>query len=188
MTKANMSKVKMTNVKKMVLTALFIALGIVLPLTLHAVPQAGLIFLPMHIPVLLCGIICGFPFGLACGIITPILSSLTTGMPPTFILPSMIFELAAYGLFSSLLMRYVPLKNIYARIYVSLIGAMLIGRIFFGLANALIFNVGEYSMQMWLTASFVTALPGIVLQIVIIPAIVIALQKANLIDSVPLHS
>lgn len=171
----------MSSIKKMVITALFIALGIVLPLAFHAIPNAGLILLPMHIPILLCGIICGFPYGLACGLITPALASLLTGMPPVFILPAMLCELATYGLISSLLIKYVRLKNIYTRIYVALIGAMLIGRVIFGALNALIFSAGEYTMEIWLSAAFVTALPGIAIQIVIIPVIIIVLQKANLI-------
>jgi niacin transporter len=173
---------KMFSTKNMVITALLIAIGIVLPMAFHTVPQAGRIFLPMHIPILICGLICGIPFGIAAGIITPILSHLFTGMPPAVFLPAMILELAAYGASSALLMQFLPVKNLYARTYISLIGAMLFGRVFFGIMNALIFSVGEYSMQMWLTAAFVTALPGIAIQIVIIPAIIIALQKAKLID------
>jgi len=170
------------SIKQMVLTAMFIAIGVVLPLAFHAIPNAGRVFLPMHIPILLCGIIVGFPYGLACGIITPLLSSLFTGMPPTAMLPSMLCELAAYGMVSSLLMRYVKVKNTYAKIYISLIGAMLFGRVFYGILNSLIFNAGAYSMQVWLTAAFVTALPGVAIQIIIIPTIVIILRKARLID------
>ena len=172
----------MRNIKKMVTAALFIALGIVLPLAFHSVPNAGRVFLPMHIPILLCGIVCGFPYGLTAGIITPLLSSLLTGMPPAAMLPSMICELAAYGEVSSLLMHYVRIKNMYATIYISLIGAMLFGRLFYGILNSLIFSAGSYSMQIWLTAAFITALPGIVIQLLIVPAAVIVLQKAKLIE------
>ena len=173
----------MSNIKKMVVAALFIALGIVLPLAFHSVPNAGRVFLPMHIPILLCGILCGFPYGLAVGIVTPFLSSIFTGMPPAAFLPSMVCELAAYGTVSSLLMRYLRVKNTYAKVYVSLIGAMLFGRLLFGALNALIFSVGSYSMQIWLTAAFVTALPGVIIQIIIIPAVVVVLQKAKLIET-----
>ncbi|HNX15098.1 MAG TPA: ECF transporter S component [Oscillospiraceae bacterium] len=172
----------MRNTKKLVLAALFVALGIVLPIAFHSIPDSGRIFLPMHIPVLLCGLVCGFPYGLACGIVVPVLSSLLTGMPPAAILPSMLFELAAYGTAASLLMRFTPLKNTTARIYISLIGAMISGRILFGILNALIFNAGKYSMTAWLASAFVTALPGIVIQIVFIPAIAVILQKAKLIE------
>ena len=165
----------------MILTAMFIAIGVTLPLALHAVPNAGRVFLPMHIPILLCGIIVGFPYGLICGAVTPLLSSFFTGMPPTAMLPSMLCELAAYGAVSSLLMRFVPVKNMYARIYISLIGAMLFGRVFYGIMNALVFSAGAYTMNAWLAAAFVTALPGVIIQIVIIPTIVIVLLKARMI-------
>ena len=81
----------MKNTKKMVITALCMAIGIILPITLHAIPNAGSILLPMHIPVLLCGLICGPVYGVICGVMTPFLSSLLTGMPPAAYLPSMIF-------------------------------------------------------------------------------------------------
>jgi len=110
----------MSNIKKMVGTALFIAIGIALPLAFHSIPNAGRAFLPMHIPILLCGLICGFPWGLACGIVTPLLSSLLTGMPMAAMLPSMLCELAVYGLVSSLLMRYALVKNPYARLYIDI--------------------------------------------------------------------
>lgn len=172
----------MSNVKKMVFTALLIALGVLLPIALHSVPNAAFVLLPMHVPVLMCGIICGFSYGLACGILTPIVSSLLTGMPPMAILPSMICELAVYGLIAGLIMNFIKTKNIYIKVYISLIGSMICGRIIFGLLNAFIFKAGDYSVQVWVAAAFVTALPGVLIQLVLIPAIVIALQKAKLIE------
>jgi len=172
----------MSNIKKTVTTALLITIGIVLPMAFHSVPSGGLIFLPMHIPVLLCGLICGVPYGIACGIITPLLSSLMTGMPPTAILPSMLCELAVYGMVAALLIHFLPIKNTYVKVYISLTGAMLCGRIVFGVLNALIFRAGEYSMQMWTATAFVTALPGIIIQILLIPAVIFALKKARLIE------
>ena len=171
------------NIRKMAGTALCVAIGIALPLAFHSIPNAGRVFLPMHIPILLCGLLFGFPYGLACGIVTPLLSSLFTGMPPAAMLPSMLCELAVYGLAASLLMRFVRVKNPYAKIYIALIGAMLSGRVVLGFVNALIFNVGSYTVQAWLAASFITALPGIAIQIVLIPAIVFGLQKAKLVDA-----
>ena len=172
----------MKNVKKMVLAALFIAIGIVLPLAFHTIPQAGRIFLPMHIPVLLAGLVCGLPFGIICAIVTPLLSSLLTGMPPTPMLPAIICEMIAYSAVASLLMRFTPVKDLFTKSYISLIGAMIVGRVVFGVLNALIFSAGDYSMQIWLGAAVVTALPGIVIQILIIPAIVVALGKMKLVD------
>ena len=172
----------MRKTKHIVLTGLFIALGLVLPMAFHSIPNAGSIFLPMHIPVLLCGLVCGPWFGLGCGALTPLLSSLATGMPPAAILPGMLCELAVYGLTAGLLTRFVRLSNRPAKLYISLVGAMLAGRIASGLVNALIFRVGQYSMQIWLTASFVTSLPGIAIQLALIPIIVLALQKAKLAE------
>lgn len=172
----------MTRTKRLILTGLCIALGIVLPLAFHAIANAGSIFLPMHIPVILCGLICGWPFGLACGVVAPLLSSLFTGMPMVAFLPAILCELAVYGAISGLLMRAMKTGKLVMDVYLSLIGAMLSGRLVFGLLNALIFRAGAYSLELWTTAAFVTALPGILIQLAIIPALVLALKKAKLIS------
>ncbi|NLI91135.1 MAG: ECF transporter S component [Peptococcaceae bacterium] len=171
----------MTNVKKSIFTAVCMALCVVLPMAFHSVQNAGSIFLPIHIPVLLCGLLCGWSFGLACGIIGPVLSSLFTGMPPIAYLPSMLVELAAYGLITGIIMSNVHTKRIYADLYISLIGAMLAGRVVAGIAKALIFSPGHITMAAWVTSYFVTSLPGIIIQIVLIPSIVFALERAKLI-------
>lgn len=168
--------------KNMVLTGILIALGIVLPLAFHAIPNAGSIFLPMHLPVLFCGLVCGWSYGLLAGIATPLLSSILTGMPPAPILPGMLVELAVYGLVAGLLIRFVKSRSQTATVFIALIGAMLAGRVLAGLVNALIFNLGTYSLQIWLSAFFITALPGIALQLVLIPALIFALRKAKLIS------
>ena len=171
----------MPQTKRLILAALCAALGVVLPLAFHAVANAGSIFLPMHFPVLLCGLICGWPYGLACGILTPLLSSVFTGMPPMAYLPGMLCELAVYGFVSGLLMRQIKTGKLLADLYLSLITAMLAGRLVFGLLNALIFRAGSYSLAIWVSASFITALPGIVIQLAVIPALVLALKKSRLI-------
>ncbi len=171
-----------THVKQMVLTALFIAIGVVLPQAFHMIPNAGSVILPMHIPVLLAGLVCGPVFGLACGVLTPALSSMITGMPPMAVLPGMLCELAIYGLTAGIMAKIIKTGKPVVDIYVALITSMLAGRIVAGLVNGLIFRAGEYSMSMWLTASFVTALPGIVIQLVAIPIIIMALKKARLIE------
>ncbi len=172
---------KSESLKKSVITAFCIALCVILPIAFHTVQNAGKIFCPMHIPVLLCGLICGWPFGLLCGFVGPLLSSLITGMPLMSFLPSMMLELAVYGAVSGTMMKFIKTKNLYLSLYISLITAMLAGRIFNGIANALIFSAGNYSFKVWLTASFVTALPGIIIQLAIIPSIVFALTKAHLV-------
>ena len=176
-----MYRFSMTNTKRLILAGLCVALGIVLPIAFHSVANAGSIFLPMHIPVLLCGLICGWPYGLACGVLAPLLSSLITGMPPIAFLPSMLCELAVYGFVSGLLMRYVKTGKLLADLYLSLVGAMLLGRLVLGLLNAVLFRAGEYSIALWTTSAFVTALPGIVIQLAVIPVLVFALKKAKLI-------
>lgn len=174
-----MSKTK-KYIWEMVIAALCVALGVVLPVAFHGIPNAGSIFLPMHIPVLLCGLLCGPAYGLACGILTPLMSSLITSMPGPAYLPSMVCELAVYGFVAGLLILVIRTGSQAANVYLSLIGAMLIGRVVYGIVNALIFRAGEYSMTMWLTASFVTALPGIIIQLVLLPLVVLALRKAKL--------
>lgn len=169
--------------KQLVLAGLFTALGVVLPMAFHAVPNAGSILLPMHIPVLLCGLVSGWYYGLACGILVPILSHLFTGMPPAAILPSMVCELAIYGLLAGLIFWLVRTGKLVLDLYIGLVGAMIGGRIIYGIVNALIFSAGNYSLSAWATASFVTALPGIIIQLVLLPAIVLALSKARLIEA-----
>ncbi|MEA5050294.1 MAG: ECF transporter S component [Oscillospiraceae bacterium] len=170
----------MRKTKKLVFAGLCTALGVALPIAFHAIPNAGGIFLPMHIPVLLCGLLCGPAYGLACGVLAPLLSAALTGMPPAAVLPSMLCELAVYGLVSGLLAGCVHTKSSAADVYIALLGAMLAGRAVSGALNALLFRAGAYSLQTWLAASFVTALPGIAAQLLLIPALVFALRKARL--------
>lgn len=171
----------MSTVKKSILCAVCIALCVVLPQAFHAIPNAGSIYLPMHLPVLLCGLICGWQYGLLCGVAGPILSSLFTSMPPVAYLPPMVVECAVYGCVAGLMMKLVHTKKIFADLYISLVAAMLIGRIIAGCAKALIFAKGSITMAAWATSYFVTGLPGIIIQLVVIPAIVVALMKARLI-------
>lgn len=174
---------KHDSIRRLVMTALCVALGVVLPQLLHAVPNAGSVLLPMHIPVLLCGLTCGWAYGLGCGLLTPLLSHLITGMPPAALLPAMVCELAAYGLISGLAAKFLHTGKRAPDIYIQLISAMLIGRGVYGAANALIFRAGAYSMEVFLTAAFVTALPGIVIQLVLLPALILLLEKAGVLES-----
>ncbi|HAA25328.1 MAG TPA: ECF transporter S component [Ruminiclostridium sp.] len=170
--------------KKMILTALFIALGLVLPFLTGQVPQIGSMLLPMHIPVLLCGFVCGAPFGLAAGFITPLLRSLVFGMPqmmPTAV--AMAFELAAYGFVSGLLYRLFQKRKIF--VYASLIISMICGRIVWGIVSYFLYGLSgtAFTWRIFAAGAFINAVPGIILQIVIIPLIVFALEKGNLIES-----
>lgn len=171
----------MSNVKKSIITAVCIALCYVIPLMFHGIQNAGNIFCPMHIPVFICGLICGWQYGLLCGIAGPALSSALSSMPPVAILPSMMVELAVYGTAAGLMMKLVRTKSTYADLYISLIVAIVCGRVLAGLAKALIFARGSYSMSAWIAGSVVTSWPGTVIQLVFIPTIVFALMKSHLI-------
>lgn len=173
----------MSNTKKLVFASVCIAMCLVLPMAFHTVQNAGAIFLPMHIPVLLCGLICGWQYGLICGLTGPLISSLITSMPAMAILPSMMVELAVYGLVCGVMMKFVKTKSTYADLYISLVTALILGRIVSGAAKALIFNVGKYYLKMWITGSFVTALPGLIIQLVLIPTVVYALMRAKVIPA-----
>lgn len=165
-------------IRNMVFAALCVAIGLALPQAMHSIPEAGRVFLPMHIPVLLCGLLCGSLWGFGCGLLTPILSSLLFSMPPAPYLPGMVLELATYGLVAGLLYRKFKLN-----VYVSLVSAMILGRVVYGLMNAAIFLSGgnEYSLAVFFTSLFIKALPGIVIQIALLPLLVIGLEKAGVV-------
>lgn len=172
---------KKSYIKESTITAMCISLCMVLPMAFHAIPNAGSILSPMHIPVLICGLICGWPFGLFCGIAGPLLASILTQMPPMAFLPSMLVELAIYGLVTGIMMQFVHTKKLYIDLYASLIVGMIAGRIIAGIVNAFIFQIGEYSIAIWVTSYFITAFPGIIIQLILIPTIILALEKAKLI-------
>ncbi len=168
-------------VRKLVYSAFFLALGLVLPFLTASNPQLGNVWCPMHIPVLLCGFVCGWPWGLAVGFICPLFRFLLLSAPPMPTAIAMAFELATYGAIAGLLYRHLPKKLGY--IYVSLIVAMIAGRIVSGVAKFVIagLNNTEFSLAAFLTGAVTTAIPGIILQIVLIPVLVMALKKAKLV-------
>ena len=165
--------------KPLILTALFIALGVVLPMAFHAVPNGGTLFSPMHIPVLLCGFICGWHYGLAVGFITPLLRSVLFGMPAIY--PNavaMAFELATYGLIAGLLYASFKKKDLKA-IYCSLIVAMICGRIVWGIARWIMAGLGgnAFTFQAFLAGAVTNAIPGIILHLILIPIIMVAYER-----------
>ncbi len=171
-----------TQIKRLVLCAMCVALCCVLPVAFHAVALSKIIS-PMHIPVLLCGLICGPLYGLFCGIAGPMLSSVITGMPPASALVSMLPELAIYGLAAGLLMKFIHTKHLFADIYASLIPAMILGRVAGGMADAL-FLLGEgssYTLSMFAGSYIIGTLPGTIIQLVLIPLLVFTLEKAKAI-------
>lgn len=171
---------KLSHIKRLTIAALCSALCVVLPMAFHVIPNAGSVMLPMHIPVLLCGIMCGWPFGLICGVLGPILSSLATGMPPAAMVPAMALECAAYGCVGGLMMRFVRTKSTVADLYISLLTAMLIGRVIYGFAKSWIFSPGTAPFA-WVTTSLIAGIPGIAIQLVLIPILVLALMRAKLL-------
>ena len=169
------SKSKLLN---MVLSAMFLAIAMVLPFLTGQIPQIGNAMCPMHIPVILCGFICGPQYALCVGLIAPILRFFLFGMPT--IMPkgvAMSFELATYGLVSGILYRVLPRKKIY--IYVSLVIAMIAGRVIWGLVQLTLMGLGKspFSWAAFVSGAFLNAIPGIIIQIVIIPVLVILLAK-----------
>ena len=173
---------KLSNIKRMTLTALSVALCVVLPMAFHMIPNAGSVMLPMHIPVLLCGLVCGWQYGMLCGILGPLVSSVLTGMPPAAVLPGMMVECAMYGSVGGLMMERIRTGCLYRDLYVSLPVAMLAGRVISGVVKALILTPG-LSFTAWATASFVTALPGILVQLILLPNLIVALTRAALIPA-----
>ena len=173
------------NLKNLTLAALFLALGLVLPFFTGQIPQIGSALSPMHIPVLLCGFVCGWPWGLAVGFIAPLLRHLLFGMPPILTAIAMAFELAAYGAFSGLFYGLLPRKAVH--VYTSLIGAMLCGRAVWGAVSFLLYGLlgNPFTPQIFLAGAFLNAVPGILCQLILIPPAVLALQKAGFTAPVP---
>ena len=169
-----------SDVKKHVLAALFLALALVLPFLTGQIPEVGSMLCPMHIPALLCGFFCGWPWGLAVGLIAPVLRSLMFGMPPMFpVAICMSFELATYGAISGLLYSKLPRKK--TSIYISLMTAMVAGRLVWGVARFLCagLDVTAFGLSAFWAGAITTAIPGIIVQLVLIPILVMALEKYN---------
>lgn len=166
--------------KMIVVSAMFLCIGLILPFATGQIKVIGNMLLPMHLPVMLCGLICGWQYGLAVGFILPLLRSLLFGMPLLY--PSavaMAFELATYGLVVGLLYALLRKRGIRA-LYISLISAMIAGRIVWGMAEAVLLGfLGQRLLfSAFITAAFLNAVPGIILQLVLVPMLVIVVEKA----------
>ena len=173
---------KHNSIIKMILAALFLALAYVMPFLTGQIPEVGAMLCPLHIPVILCGFICGPYWGLAVGFIAPLLRSLVLGMPPLF--PTavcMAFELAVYGGVSGLMHRILPKKKPY--IYCSLIIAMTLGRLIWGAAMMICAGIGgtEFGFAAFVAGAFTNAIPGIIVQIVLIPVLVMVLDDPKVL-------
>ena len=167
------------HLKKIVLSAMFIAIGFVLPFFTGQIQQIGNMLLPMHIPVMLCGLLCGWQYGLAVGFILPLMRSLILSMPVMY--PSaiaMAFELATYGLLNGLIFYRAENKSI-RHLYFSLIISMLCGRIIWGLSQVTLLGLSGngYTISAFITSAFANAVPGIVLQLIFIPSLLLIMKK-----------
>lgn len=173
---------KQTAVKKLCVCSICIALCYVLPVAFHAV-ALGSALSPMHIPVLLCGLICGGGYGMVCGLMGPVLSSILSGMPPMTALVFMVPELVVYGLVSGLGTSLIRTGKTVVDLYVAQVAAMLLGRIVGGIAKALFFlGTGEaFGVAAWVSGYFISSAPGIVAHLVLIPPLVLVLMGAGVI-------
>ena len=163
--------------KKLTLSAMFIAVGMVLPLLTGQIQQIGSTFLPMHLPVILCGLICGWQYGALIGFILPFLRSVTFGMPPLFPTAiAMAFEFI--GLIYGRSHRQCVIS-----LYRSLIAAMLAGRIVWGIVQIVLLGlIGKsFTWQMFIAGALLNAVPGIVVQLTLIPTIMVALNRTGLV-------
>ena len=165
-------------IKKTIISAMFLGLGMVLPFLTGQIKEIGDTLLPMHIPVMLCGLICGGKYGFIVGLILPFLRSVTVGMPPLF--PNAVWmsiELATYGFVVGFLYSSYNKKQTWW-LYCSLIISMICGRISWGVAKAVLLGVSGkmFTLEAFITGGIIDAVPGIILQIVLIPVIVKSIE------------
>ena len=168
-------------IRRLTYAALSLAIALVLPFLTGQIPEIGSMLSPMHIPVLLCGFMCGWPWGLAVGFIAPLLRSVMFGMPVMF--PgavAMAFELAVYGGMAGFLCQKLPRKN--SVTYAVLLISMISGRIVWGIVRFVLSGLSgtTFSWAMFLAGAVTNAIPGIVLQLILIPILVIAMERAGL--------
>lgn len=174
---------KNMHIKNMLLSAMFMGIGLVLPFLTGQIQQIGSMMLPMHIPVLLCGLICGWQYGLAVGFILPIMRSFMFGMPMLYPMAiAMSFELAAYGFVVGYLYSHAKWQCTKS-LYRCMITAMLAGRAVWGIVEVILLGVGTngFTFQAFIAGALLNAIPGIIIQLVLIPAIMVALNKAKLV-------
>lgn len=168
-------------VRKMTYAAMYLAIALVLPFITGQIPEIGARLCPMHIPALLCGFLCGWPWGMAVGFIAPLLRGALFGMPALFpTAVAMAFELAVYGGMAGWLYRILPKKT--AVTYAVLIAAMIAGRLVWGLAHLIIAGLihSQFTAALFLAGAVTNAVPGIALQLILIPILVIAMERAGL--------
>lgn len=167
-------------VKQLALAAVLIAIGLVLPFLTAQIPSLGQRLLPMHLPVLLGGFFLKAPVAGVVGLILPILRSFLFGMPPLFpTAVAMAFELAAYGYLAGWFNSSFPRKSPF--VYITLILAMIGGRLVWGMVSFILYGLSgtNFTWPIFVSGAFWTATPGIIMQIILIPALVLALRDSS---------
>lgn len=167
-------------IRRLTYAALYLAIALVLPFLTGQIPEIGSMLCPMHIPALLCGFVCGWPWGLAVGFVSPLLRWLLFGMPVGYTAIAMAFEMAVYGGSAGILYRLLPKKG--WSIYVTLLTAMTAGRVVWGGVQFLLAGLRgtAFSLPLFLAGAVTNAVPGIIVQIILIPILVAAMEKAGL--------
>ena len=178
-----MSTNKNKSLLNIVLSAMFLAIALILPFLTGQIKDFGSMLLPMHIPVMLCGLVCGWQYGLTIGAIAPLLRSALFGMPVMF--PSaisMAFELATYGFVIGIIFQKARWKCIKS-LYRCLIISMVSGRIVWGIVQCILLGLGEngFTISMFVSGAIVKAIPGIILQLMLIPTVMLMLGKTHLV-------
>ena len=174
---------KRKELQKLTIAALCLALCYLMPFLTGQIPEIGSMLCPMHVPVLVCGFICGWKYGLMVGLCAPVLRSAILGMPPMF--PAavcMAFELGAYGALSGIMYKIMPRKKAY--IYCSLLTAMALGRVVWGIAMYICVGLsgGSFTLSAFVAGALTNAIPGIIVQIVLVPVIVMVVEKTKILS------
>ena len=171
----------MKSTKKLTLSAVFLALGLILPFFTGQIQEIGNKLLPMHLPVMLCGMICGCKYGILIDFLTPLLRSFLFSMPIFSNAVGMAFELSVYGAIIGIL--YAKLRHMKFRIYICLLAAMISGRIAWGIASVMIHGVthSAFTWQMFLGGALLNAIPGIIIQLLLIPILMLAFEKSGVL-------
>ena len=167
-----------SKINRLVYASLFLALALVLPFLTGQIPQIGAMLTPMHFPVLLCGFLCGWQWGIAVGFSAPLLRSVLFGMPVMYPMAvCMALELATYAAVAGMLYRVFPQKRRF--LYVSLIISMILGRLVWGLARFLCagLDISTFGLSAFWTGAVAMSVPGILLQLLIVPVLVIVSEK-----------
>lgn len=171
------------NIKKLTLTAMFLAIGMVLPLLTAQIQQIGNMLLPMHIPVFLCALVCGWKFAVPMAFILPLFRSLIFTMPPIYPTAlAMAFELATYAFVAGILYEKSRWQCVRA-LYRCLLAAMIAGRLVWGAVQLILLGIrgNAFTIDAFMAGAFYNAFPGIILQLILIPAIMVALDKTKLV-------